>query len=261
MNQAIRAIIKKDMGAVVSNRRMFLTLLLVPAALAIIMPSIFIIAFTFAPEDPDIQSMLALLPPSALSGTLQGTLAGLVLNYIMPVFFLMIPIMTSSVTAATSFVGEKEKHTLETLLYCPLTVKQIFRAKVLASFALSMFVSLLSFLGMFLVLEAESLLLLDLLLPLHPRWILVLLLISPAISMIAVTLIVRGSAKAQTVEESQQAAVFLIIPVILLAIGQFTGLMLINSWILLALGAACALIAWILLKKASGKFTSEALLQ
>ena len=59
-------------------------------------------------------------------------------------------------------------------------------------------------------------------------WLVVMLLLSPAISLIAVTLIVRGSAKAQSVEESQQAAVFLIIPLILLIAGQFTGVLLMN---------------------------------
>ena len=84
---------------------------------------------------------------------------------------------------------------------------------------------------------------------------------SPAISLIAVTLIVRGSAKAQSVEESQQAAVFLIIPLILLITGQFTGVLLMNVWILLGLGAACAILAWILLQKSMGRFTYEKLLQ
>ena len=37
--------------------------------------------------------------------------------------------MTASIMAASSFVGEKEKRTLETLLYSPLTVGQIFRAR------------------------------------------------------------------------------------------------------------------------------------
>lgn len=41
---------------------------------------------------------------------------------------LMIPVMASSVMAASSFVGEKEKHTLETLLYSPLSLKQLFQS-------------------------------------------------------------------------------------------------------------------------------------
>ena len=93
------------------------------------------------------------------------------------------------------------------------------------------------------------------------NWLVILLLLSPAISLIAVTLIVRGSAKAQSVEESQQGAVFLIIPVLLLVVGQFAGVMLLNVWILLGLSAVCAILAWVLLQKAVRGFTYEMLLK
>ena len=169
--------------------------------------------------------------------------------------------MATSIMAASSFVGEKEKHTLETLLYCPLPVKQIFRSKVLAAFLLSMMVSLSSFCAMLLVLELESYFLMGSLVLPGINWLLVLILVSPAISMIAITLIVRGSAKAQSIEESQQSAVFLIIPIILLIAGQFTGVLLLNAWILLVLGAVCAFLAWLLLKKCVSRFTYEMLLK
>ena len=163
--------------------------------------------------------------------------------------------------AASSFVGEKEKHTLETLLYCPLSVKQIFQAKVLASFLFSMLVSLISFITMLAVLELEVFFIMGSLLVPAAGWLVILFLLAPSISLIAVTLIVRGSAKAQSVEESQQGAVFLIIPVILLAAGQFSGVMLLNVWILLGLSVVCALLAWALLQKAMGRFTYEMLLK
>ena len=93
------------------------------------------------------------------------------------------------------------------------------------------------------------------------NWLVILILVSPAISLIAVTLIVRGSAKARTVEESQQSAVFLILPIILLVVGQTTGLMLVTGWILLGLGVICALIAALMLKMCMGRFTYEMLLK
>lgn len=74
-------------------------------------------------------------------------------------------------------------------------------------------------------------------------------------------IVVRGSAKAQSVEESQQAAFFLILPVILPIAGQFTGVFLMNVWILLGLGVICAILAWFLLQKSMGRFTYEKLLQ
>ena len=208
MKTAMYAIIKKDFRGVASNRRLFSALLIVPLALTIVLPSIFVIAIHFVPDDPDITKLLSLLPEAAQAESLELTLSGMVLNYILPVFFLMIPIMAASIMAASAFVGEKERHTLETLLYCPLTLKQIFQAKVWASFLLSMLVSLISFTAMLLVIEAELFFLMGRLLAPSVSWLVVMLLLSPAISLIAVTLIVRGSAKAQSVEESQQAAVF-----------------------------------------------------
>ena len=219
------------------------------------------VAVHFAPDDPDIVKLIELLPQGSRAESLEMAVSGLIFNYILPVFFLMIPIMTASIMAASSFVGEKEKHTLETLLYCPLSVKQIFQAKVLASFLFSMLVSLISFAAMLAVLELEVFFIMGSLLVPAAGWLVILFLLAPSISLIAVTLIVRGSAKAQSVEESQQGAVFLIIPVILLAAGQFSGVMLLNVWILLGLSVVCALLAWALLQKAMGRFTYEMLLK
>lgn len=261
MKTAMYAIIKKDFRGVAANRRLFPALFLVPSLLAVVLPSIFVIAVHFTPDDPDILKLLALVPQAAPGQSLELTLWGLLLNSILPAFFLVIPVMASSITAASAFVGEKERHTLETLLYCPLTLRQIFQAKVLASFLVSTVVSLLSFAAMFLVVEGEVFFLAGQALRPSVNWLAVLLLVSPAVSLIAVTLIVRGSAKAQSVEESQQAAVFLILPLLLLVVGQFAGLFLMSFWLLLGLGLLCGALAWILLRKSMGRFTYERLLQ
>lgn len=258
---SMAAIIKKDLRGIVDNRRMFSALLIVPVILTLLLPSVFIFSVHFVPDDPDMQKLLELLPAADQAKSMEFTLYHLILNHILPVFFLMIPIMTSSIMAASAFVGEKERHTLETLLYCPLTLKEIFRAKVLTSFFLSMLVSLLSFAAMFLVIEAELFFLTRQFLLPGISWPVMLLLVAPSVSLIAVTLIVHVSAKAQSIEESQQAAVFLILPVILLIIGQFTGILLMSVWLLLALGVLCAGLAFLLLKKSMGHFTYEKLLK
>lgn len=262
MKHAMTAIIRKDLRGIAANKRLFSALLIVPIVLTIVLPTIFILTLHFAPtEADDFQRLLQMLPITEQHGDFSKTVAALILNYILPVFFLIIPIMTASIMAASSFVGEKEKHTLETLLYCPLSFKQIFRSKVLASFLLSMTVSILSFLAMIVVLETEIFFTFGGFLLPDIKWLFIMLLISPAISLIAITLIVRFSAKAQSVEEAQQGAIFLILPVLLLIVGQFIGVLLISTWILLAIGVVCALLAWLLLKKAMGKFHYEMLLK
>lgn len=88
-----------------------------------------------------------------------------------------------------------------------------------------------------------------------------MLFIAPAISLVAIAVTVRGSAKAQTIEEAQQCAVFLIFPILALVIGQFSGVMLVNSWLLLGLGIVLAVLDILLMRGAARKFTYEKLLK
>ena len=255
------AIIKKDFRGIVSNKRLFPVLLVVPLIFTLVIPSIFILAINFAPDDLDqLQPLIDMMPQGNQTETLSRAVIDLIMNNIMPVFFTMIPIMAASVMAASSFIGEKEKRTLETLLYCPLPIKKIFQAKVWASFLVSMTVSASSFLIMMVVIGIEVLLTTGSMFVPGASWIVMMLLVSPSTSLLAITIIVGGSAKSQTMEESQQRAVFLIIPLMLLIIGQFTGVILINAWYLLGLGAAVAAIAAFMMKRSERRYTYEALL-
>lgn len=262
MKNEMLAIIKKDIRGVTSNRRLFIPLLIVPLVLTIIIPSIFILVTHYVPEETkDFQKLLEQMQISGTNDNLEMVVIHLLLNYIMPMFFLLIPIMSASIMSASAFVGEKEKRTLETLLYCPLSLKQIFQAKVLASFLLSMFVSMASFIVMFIVLETEIFFVMNSVILPGAKWLLILLLVSPAISLIAITLMVRVSAKAQSVEDAQQSAVFLILPILFLIIGQFTGIMLINTWILLGIGIFCVVLAFFLFRQSLKNFKYEMLLK
>ena len=261
MNRAISAIVKKDMREITANRQLLLTIVVVPLVLTLVMPTIYFLTAHFAPEEvEELQQLMRLLPAEAQAVGAEALMAKLLLDNILPMFFLIIPIMAASVMAASSFVGEKEQSTLETLLYSPLTVRQLFHAKVLASFLFSMLVSWIAFLGMILVLGVEIYALTGGMLIPGISWILVLTLLSPAVSLIAITLIVRGSAKAQSVMEAQQKAAFLVLPVVFLIAGQFLGVMLLSVWILAGLSAVLAVLAWVLLRTSLAKFSGEMLL-
>lgn len=262
MNVRQLAVTKKDIRGVTLNKQVFAVLLIVPLALTIVLPSIFVLVTAFAPDAAsDFQKILDMLPADNVARSQQQRIFGLILNNIMPVFFLMIPIMASSVMAASSFVGEKEKHTLETLLYSPLSLKQMFQAKILAGFSVGMMVSYISFAAMMLVLELEVFLLTgEAILP-SSSWLAIMLLIAPAISIIAIAVTVRSSAKAQTIEEAQQRAVFLVFPILALLIGQFTGILLISAGLLWGVGAVLAALDVLLMRGAAGSFTYEKLLR
>ena len=262
MNFGQFALIKKDMRSVTSNKQVFAVLLIVPIVLTIALPSIFVFVISFAPDAAsDFQKLLDMLPAPNGEYSQQQQIFSLILNQIMPSFFLIIPIMASSVMAASSFVGEKEKHTLETLLYSPFSLGQLFQSKILAGFSVGMMVSYSSFAAMLLVMELEFFFLTgNLLLP-AASWLAIMLLIAPAISLVAIAVTVRSSAKAQTIEEAQQRAVFLIFPILALLIGQFTGIILISAGLLWGVGIVLAALAILLVKRAAGNFTYEKLLK
>jgi hypothetical protein len=92
------------------------------------------------------------------------------------------------------------------------------------------------------------------------NWLVLMLFVSPATSLITITAIIHGSAKAKSVEESQQRAAFTIIPVVGLIIGQASGFLMINAWVLFGFSIVCAIVGFILLRLASAKFNYESLL-
>lgn len=56
-------------------------------------------------------------------------------------------------------------------------------------------------------------------------------------------------------------AVFLIFPILALVIGEFTGVILVNSWLLLGLGIILAVIDVLFMRGSSRQFTYEKLLK
>ena len=235
MNAGQLAVIRKDVRGITSNKQVLTVMLVVPLVLSIIVPSAVVLTAVLAPETvSELQTLLDMLPAAGAGLSRQQVIFGLVLNNIMPA---------------------------ETLLYSPLSLRQLFRAKILAGFSVGMMVSCISFAAMLLVLELEAFFLTGALIMPGAGWLAIMLLASPAISLIAIAVTVRGSAKAQTVEEAQQRAVFLIFPIIALLIGQFTGVILINSGLLWGLGAVLAALDVLLMRGAAGNFTYEKLLK
>lgn len=256
-----RAIIRKDIRGIVANKRYFSMLMILPVIMSVVLPSIFILSTLLTPTDSnDFKELLVMLPQEMRSGDIMKAIQDVIFNSVLPIFFLMIPIMTASVMAASSFIGEKEKRTLETLLYSPLSIREIFQAKVYASFLVSMVVTYLSFVLMLVVVELELFLIGGVTILPGISWIAVLFLVVPAITLISITLIVKGSAKSKSMEEAQQKSVFLILPLVALMIGQFTGFLLISAWMVFVVGAVLLGLSLVLLFNSMGKFTYEMLL-
>lgn len=263
INSMQLAIIKKDLKSIIFNKRLFPVLLIVPLVFTVVIPTVFLLLINFMPEtSDDFNRIIAIIPGLSIGDDLRLSIITFLINSVIPLFFIIIPIMAASVMAASSFVGEKEKKTLETLLYSPISLSKIFASKIYASLFLSLLVCFLSFIVMITVLQVELMILKGTNLSLDiVTWLIILCLLAPSMSLLAITFTVGGSAKAQTVEESQQRAAFLILPIILLLVGQFTGIIILSPLLLIALAFIFIMLAWFLMKRASSRYTYEVLLK
>ena len=262
INGMQRAIIEKDLRFVKETKGNLSSIIIVSLMFGVVFPSLFIALMHFNPEGMDeMEALFGLLPGAMSPSEINQAVLSIILNNIVPMFFLMIPVIATTTMATGSFVGEKEKRTLETLLYSPLSLRKIFSSKVLAALILSMAVTIGTFIIYFVVSQTLIYFMFgNFMLP-GINWYITVFVVAPALTLLAVTITSKISAKAQTMEEAFQKAGLITLPIILLAASQFTGLMMLNAWILLIMAAVVGAVAFILMQSALKNYNYEMLLK
>lgn len=181
-------------------------------------------------------------------------------NMMFPMFFLMIPLMVSSVSAATSFVGERERGTLETLILTPMSLQQIFRAKVLGCILLSAIITSISFFAFSIVITVGDIIL-QMPFFLNWNWLVLILFFAPAVTVFGVVFMVLVSAKSKSYIESVQTSGYIILPLLFLFLGEFTGLFLLNAIHFLIISAVIIALDAVIWGFAARSFQPEKLLK
>ena len=263
IRSAMMAIIKKDLRESMSDKTTKFALFILPLMMVLIMPGIMTAMAIYAPQElNEFAPIFKMLPIQFQLDDLVKTGYFYIMNYMMPGFFLLVPIMTASIAAGSSFAGEKERKTLETLIYAPLTMHQLFAAKVLGALTLALMVTAVAFLGFVGVAIVGSVMVYRKFVLDIGIWIVMLLLIVPALSLIGITVMVLASARARTFQEAQQYGAILVVPVmIIFMLPQIAGLFLYSVWQLALIGFGCLLVAFVLMRLASLRFTPERLLK
>ena len=262
----VKAIVKKDLLELKANKMAVTPMIIVPLVLCVALPA----AITLLALRLDISAIngseliKGLLPFYAIPesfDTVARQILYVFLNYMFVPFFMLIPIMVSSIVAANSVVGEKERKTLETLLYTPVTNREFVFAKQLSAFLPAVVVSLLGFAGFFVVLLGISLWSEGLWLVRSPLWIPALLLVSPAVSMLALGVTLLISMRAKSFMEAQQMSVVVVLPMLLLVVAQFTGVFVLSLWHVLGFGVVLVAADLVLMHRIGPRFEREAILK
>jgi len=261
VNKMQAALIRKELKGVVKTRSFFLDYLLVPLIMALILPVGAVLLVVFTDGGAEFEEVMAVMMMAIPEDGVEMAVIGMLMNRIMPTFFLMIPPLIVTVIAAASFTGEKERRTLETLLYSPMSLREIFNAKVIVAFLVGMIVTVTSFVIMTVVVSLLVWFLLGERFIPDAVWLVVIGLVAPAFSFLGIIIQVRISAKAKKSEEAYQRGAMLVLPLVILIVSQFTGFLVVSTWMFVALGGVLAIIAWLLMNVAFNKFTYEELLK
>ncbi|QXC60137.1 ABC transporter permease subunit [Aquihabitans sp. G128] len=224
----VRVVLGRDLGAIVRSKALILPMLFLPVVLLVLLPTSIGIAANG--KSLDIDRFVNMLP-TALAEPILGypqheRLVILVLGYLVAPLFLIVPLMVSAVTASDTFAGEKERKTLETLLHLPVRDRDLYVAKLLGGFVPATAVSWIGFVLFATIANAVCWPVMHRLFLPTWMWALVILWLAPAVSALGLGIMVRVSMRVNNTQEAQQLGGAVVLPLVILAVGQTTGLLL-----------------------------------
>lgn len=267
----IQAVTRRDIASIVRNKGIRIPLMVAPIVILVVLPILLVgggevlagsttgqlsqsagaggLADRFTPE-----------AATAITGyTGAAAWATFILQIFIAPLYLLIPLMVSTVIAADSFAGERDRRTLEALLHTPTTDRELFAAKFLAAWVPAMVVSL----GGFVVYSILANILAwpvtgEIFFP-TPEWWLLALLVTPATAGLGLGIMVLVSSRVQSLQAAHQFGSLVVLPVILLLIGQVSGALLFSTRFVALLGAGIWLGTLVVLRLAMADFNRDRL--
>jgi ABC-type Na+ efflux pump permease subunit len=244
-------VFKKDWLEIKRNRQVLLPIIIVPIIFSVLLPAIIILIgnTTSAASQTSTEDFLPLIAnlPQEIQAMLSQKTPNEVMMYIMSVyffapFFLIIPVMASSVMGSDSFAGEKERKTIEALLATPLTDGELLVGKTLVSFIPALIVTFVSFALYAAIIDVATFGMFGMLLIPNLVWLVMIFGVTPTLALCSIGLTVIISARVKGFKEAQQISVVLLLPVLGLVFAQVSGVMILGPALLTALIGLFALV-------------------
>jgi ABC-2 type transport system permease protein len=260
--RAMLAIVRKDLKVAVQNKGVVIPIIILPLILFVIFPWIMAYVPSWANAAgtslSNMDELLARMPSGLLNElsryTADQQLTVFSLVYMLAPMFLILPLMVSSVLAADSFAGEKERKTLEALLYTPTTDRELFTAKLLGAWVTAVTVALMSFIVYAVMVNAAGWHSIGHIFFPNWMWIALTLWVTPAVAALGIIVMVFVSVRAQGFQDANQTGGLVVLPILLLMVGQISGVMYFSFGVVLLVGLVIWLIDVILLWFASKSF-------
>jgi ABC-2 type transport system permease protein len=255
----IKTIIDKEWAEVFKNRLVVFTTIFMPLLFTAL--PLVILYFTQTSSIGDALGEL----PEQFQALCQGTTSGAscMQYYLLSQFmilFMMMPVIIPVNIAAYSIVGEKTTRSLEPLLATPITTSELLIGKNLAAASPAVLATWAGYLifsiGAFLITSSFDLVGLIL----QPLWLIAILIVSPLLSILAVNFAIMVSSRVTDPRVAEQLSVLVILPLMVVVLGQVLGFIVINQMIILLLGLVILILNAILIPITNRIFQRENIL-
>jgi ABC-2 type transport system permease protein len=245
------AIARKDLKEAAQNK--------VAVGPAVVVPVIFVVAFPLAIilipqyigsaagsplQQLELTGFMQRMPPAltqALAGLnpLQSWVV-LAIGFLFAPMFLILPLMMSSIIASDSFVGEKERKTLEALLYTPTSDAELILGKIVASVLPALVLCWASFGIYALVVNLAGMSLMGRVWFPTALWWPLMFWVVPAVALLGMASAVIISSRVSTFMEAYQMSASGVVLVLALVAGQVTGVLFLSVPVAMLVG----LVVW-----------------
>lgn len=239
--RVVWAIARKDLREVLANPSAWRPALVLPASTCILVPLLVLVLPHWLPppqhakpiEAEWMRQAIAALPAAQAAILRQAPYTDrvglLVTGQLLAPMFLLIPLMVACLIGANAFVGEKERKTLEALLYTPATDAELFVGKTLAALVPSLVLSWVGFGVYTLVVNAAAWPVLHRMWFPTPAWWPLIAWVSPAIASLGLIITVLVSSRAASFVEANQKLSLLVFPLMGLVVSQAAGAVMLTA--------------------------------
>jgi len=257
--RAIRAIVAKDVRVAFASKAVLVPFIVVPVLFTVGLPLLFaLMAPAAADQGGDLVRQLGELSPTLLASVAglndpqKVVVLGLV--YLLAPLLLVVPLMFASVLAADSFAGEKERKTLEALIYSPVSDRDLLSAKMLSAWLPAVTLGLGAFALYCLTANVAAWPVMGRVFLPTWMWVVLALWVMPAAAAVGLGATVLVSARVSTFQEAYQLGGVVVLPVVALVVAQAVGVIYLSVWLVAGLGLVLWLAAAALLWAGARRF-------
>jgi ABC-2 type transport system permease protein len=247
--RAVGALARKDLKEVRLNKVAWIPAALVPMVIILLLPLACILAPTLitpatgtAATSNGVQTLTNLVPTGMVKELhgLNEAQKWVVFStgFVSAPMLLLLPLMFSSIAGADSFVGERERKTLEALLYTPASDGELFLGKVIASVVPALLLTWMSFIVYAVVVNLAGWHIMQRVWFPTAEWWPLMLWVAPAIATLGMAAAVLISSRVNTFMEAYQLTGSLVVIVLALVIAQVTGVLSLNVPVTILVGVA-----------------------